>query len=172
MSRLPNPRLLNVFGLGLCVTAFLFAVFYLQGVLGLEPCPLCIIDRVIVLAVATVLLVAIVHNPGHVGRRVYGGLTAIGALVGMSVAGRHIWLQNLPPDQVPACGADLSYMLENYPLFEALKKVLRGTGECAEIQWTFLGITIPEQTLIVFVVLGAIGVVQMLRRQGTVDHSF
>ena len=125
---------------------------YMQHVMGLEPCPLCILQRVAVIGMGAVLLVAALHNPVGRGRRVYTGLTALVALFGLVTAGRNVWLQHLPPDRVPDCGPGLDYMLEVFPLSRTLELVFRGSGECAEVQWTFLGFSIPEWMLPVFAV--------------------
>lgn len=160
---LPGYRLINVLGLAGCLVAMAFAL-YLQHVEGLEPCPLCILQRVAVFGVMGVLLVAIVHNPGRTGQRVYAGLALASALAGLGVAGRHVWLQYLPADQVPACGPGLEYMLDVFPLKDALSMVLSGSGECATVDWTFLGFSLAELTAGVFVGLVALGLFQLLRR--------
>jgi disulfide bond formation protein DsbB len=122
----------------------------MQHGLGLEPCPLCIVQRVAVIGIGVVLLVAALHNPAGWGRRVYAGVAALVALVGLATAGRNVWLQHLPPDRVPDCGPGLDYMLEAFPLSRTLEMVFKGSGECAEVQWTFLGFSIPEWMLLVF----------------------
>ena len=154
---MPTQRRLFLCGALLC--AILIAVaLYFQYVLGLEPCPLCIVQRALVIALALLMGVAAVHDPGRVGRRVYGALTLLLAAPGAGVAGRHVYLQNLPPDQVPECGPGLDYILHAFPPGEALALILRGSGECAEVQWTFLGLTIPGWTLVVFAGLALFGV--------------
>lgn len=100
--------------------------------------------------VAALSLVAALHNPASVGQRIYAASCATVAAIGAGVAGRQVWLQNLPEDQVPACGPGLEYMLEVFPLFEVLEMALRGTGDCAEVQWTFLTISIPGWSLLAF----------------------
>ena len=165
MVSLPNSRVVNGTGFLVCIAAIAFAVFYLQGVLNLDPCPLCIIDRVLIISMGLVFLLATLHNPARLGQRIYSSLNLILISVAIAVAGRHVWLQHLPEDLVPACGADLSYMLENFPLQDTLRSVLQGSGECADIQWTFLGLSIPEQTLILFVALGALVLLQMFRNK-------
>jgi disulfide bond formation protein DsbB len=163
---LPNSRLVNGVGFLICVASLLFAIFYLERTLFLDPCPLCIIDRVILTCMAVVFLIAMLHNPSRLGQRIYGIVNLMVVVTGIAVAGRHVWLQHLPADEVPECGAGLSYMLENFPLHKTLQKVLQGSGECAEIQWEFLSLSIPEQTLILFVMLASIILVQTLRRSG------
>ena len=103
-----------------------------------------------VIGLGSVFLLAAIHNPYPLGRRIYAGLLGLIALIGLAIAGRHVWIQNLPPDQVPACGPGLDYMLEVFPLTEALTMVFQGSGECAEVLWSFLGLTIPGWMLVVF----------------------
>ena len=146
-------RIFNLLIVLLIVAAMLFAVYFLEGVLNLDPCPLCIVDRVIFIAIAMVCLVALLHNPSGTVRLVYTVPAALLSLLGIGVSARHIWLQSLPPDQVPECGPDLMYMLEVFPLDDVIKRVFTGSGSCAEVDWTMLGLTIPQQTLILFIFL-------------------
>ena len=126
--------------------------YYLQTVQGLEPCPLCIFQRVGFIVTGVVLLLAALHNPRRMGRRVYAVLAILASLAGASVAARHIWLRNLPADQVPACGPGLDFMLEAFPLGKTLRTVFTGSGECAESDgWFLLGLDMPSWALIGFV---------------------
>lgn len=136
----------------LAVVSMLFARVYLQGYLGLEACPLCMSQRVFVVLWGAIALVGAVHNPQNWGRRVYGALCGLAAWAGAAVAARHVWLQHLPADQVPACGPSLDYMLETLPWKDTLSIILQGDGNCAVVDWTFLGFSIPEQTLVIFCV--------------------
>jgi len=144
-----SQRVLFAAGAVLCA-GLMAAALYLQHVLRLDPCPLCIFQRIFVILLGVVMLAAAVHDPRGVGRKVYGAIVALLAVLGLVVAGRHVWLQHLPADQVPECGPGLEYMLEAFPLNETLSMVFRGSGECAEVQWTFLSLSIPEWTLLVF----------------------
>jgi disulfide bond formation protein DsbB len=137
-----------------CSSGLLGFALYQQYQAFLDPCPLCILQRLGFLWIALVALVAALHDPGRTGARTYGVLVALGSAVGGAVAGRHVWLQNLPPDQVPECGPGLNYMLENFPLTEVVSKVLFGSGSCAEVHWTFLGLSMPGWTLTWFLLLG------------------
>jgi disulfide bond formation protein DsbB len=159
-------RLLFVYGALFCA-ALMVTALYLQYALRLEPCPLCIFQRLFVIALGVVMLIAAVHDPGLSGRRIYGALVLLFALLGVAVAGRHVWLQHLPADQVPECGPGLQYMLDAFPLSETLAMVFRGSGECAEVQWTLLALSIPEWTLIVFLGLGAFGVYLLATQRPT-----
>jgi disulfide bond formation protein DsbB len=151
-------------GAVLCA-ALMAAALYLQHGLRLDPCPLCIFQRIFVILLGVVMLVAAVHDPRGIGRPVYAGLMLLLSALGVVVAGRHVWLQHLPADQVPECGPGLEYMLEAFPLSEALSMVFRGSGECAEVQWTFLTLSIPEWTLIVFLGLVVFALYLMLTRR-------
>ncbi len=150
----------TVFCLALLATAL-----YFQYVMGLEPCPLCIFQRVFVIALGAVMLAAAIHNPARLARRIYAGLIVLLAGLGIGVAGRHVWLQNMPADQVPACGPGLQYLLDTFPFMDALKLVFQGSGECAEVQWIFLGLSIPGWTLIVFVALAVFGLLLLLSKK-------
>ncbi|MGM0915024.1 MAG: disulfide bond formation protein B [Pseudomonadota bacterium] len=152
MSRL-SVRQWSLAGLAFCVLMMAVALG-LEHIVGLEPCPLCIFQRVAVISAGVVFALAAIHNPaGRLGAGLYGvlGLAAVGG--GIGVAGRHLWLQSLPADEVPSCGPGLDYMLDILPLQEVVNMVLSGSGECAEIDFLFLGITLPGWTLVGFIVL-------------------
>lgn len=148
-------RLFNLAGVLFCAGVLAYAL-HVQFDLGLEPCPLCIFQRVAFLATGCVFLVATVHGAGRVGSRVYAMLILLAALIGAGIAGWHVRLQHLPPEQVPECGPGLDYMLEVLPLSETLTKVFTGSGECAEVSWRFLGLSMPTWSLLCFIGL-AIG---------------
>ena len=135
--------------------------YYLEYGKGLDPCPLCILQRLFFLVIGLGGLIAALHNPKSLGIRIYSGFLVLLSMMGAAVAGRQVWLQHLPPDQVPECGPGLEYMLEVYPLGETLAKILKGTGDCAEVDWTFLGLSIAEWALISFIVLTAVSVLQL-----------
>jgi disulfide bond formation protein DsbB len=164
MLRTLSPRTVFLGLLLLAIIAMMFARVFLQEYLDLEACPLCMTQRVFVIAWGVFALLALLHNPGGWGNRVYATLCAVAAIAGGAVAGRHVWLQHLPEDQVPACGPSLDYMLETLPFTETLSLVLMGDGNCAETMWTFMGLSIPEQTLVLFVFTTGICLWQMFRR--------
>ena len=144
----------SAFALPLLACAALLGFgYYLQHVQGLEPCPLCLVQRGFFYAVALVCLIAAVHGPRHIGVTLYGALAALLAAGGAATAARQVWLQHLPKDKVPQCGPDLFFMLENLPLSRALEKLVQGSGECAAVDWTFLGLSIAGWSLVWFVVL-------------------
>jgi len=129
---------------------------YIQYHDFLDPCPLCIIQRVAFIWIGAAALLALLLKPARLGQRLYSWLIALGAGFGAAVAGRHVWLQQLPADQVPECGPGLNYMLDNFPLSEVLSTVLRGSGSCAETDWTFIGLSMPAWALAWFLGLGII----------------
>lgn len=159
-----SPRLVFLGLMLMAIGSMLFARIYLEEVLDLAACPLCMTQRVFVVLWGVIALVAVLHNPDGWGRRVYGVLCALATITGGAVAARHVWLQHLPPDQVPACGPSLEYMLETLPFSETLNIVLMGDGNCAETMWTFLGLSIPEQTLALFSVTTVICLWQTFRK--------
>ena len=127
--------------------------YYLQYVQGLDPCPLCLVQRGFFYGVLGICLFGAMHAPQGWGRSVYGGLAALFAAGGLAAAGRQVWLQHLPPERVPQCGPDLYFMLENFPLSRTLQTLIKGTGECAVVDWTFLRLSIAEWSLGWFAVL-------------------
>lgn len=133
---------------------------YLQMIEGLEPCPLCISQRIAIFATGMVFLIAAVHNPERTGINRYAILGAITALCGAAISTRHVWIQHLPPDKVPECGPGLDYVFENFPLADTLKLMLSGSGDCAKVDWTLLGLSIPAWTLLAFLCLAALSLLQ------------
>ena len=124
--------------------------YYLQFFEQLEPCPMCIFQRICYFVLMLGAGLAAVHNPRKLGKRIYTILCAVVALIGAGIAGRQTWLQHLPPDKVPECGPGLDFMLEMYPLGETIMKTLRGSGDCAVVDWRFLSLSIAEWSLICF----------------------
>ncbi|UCC55409.1 MAG: disulfide bond formation protein B [Gammaproteobacteria bacterium] len=150
-------RLLN-FVAGLYCAGLLGYGYYLQFHDGLDPCPLCIFQRIAFLGTGLLFFAAAAQAPGRIGSRIYAILITLAGLTGAGIAGRHLWLQSLPPDRVPECGPGLEYMLEVFPLTETLKMVFTGSGECAEVSWTFLGLSMPGWALLNFLGLVAAGI--------------
>lgn len=137
----------------LACAGLLGAALYFQHVMFLDPCPLCVFQRIAFLWMGVIALAAALFYPGRGVRRVATGLIVLGGAAGAAVAGRHFYLQNLPRDQVPDCGPGLSYLLETAPFFEVLKTVLVGDGNCADVKWSFLGLSMPGWTFIWYVAL-------------------
>lgn len=137
--------------------------YYAQFGQGFEPCPLCIFQRLALLVVAVVFLVAALHHPRGWGAKLYGIVIGLAAGVGAGIAARHVWLQHLPPEEAPRCGPGLDYMLQTLPLSETIRTVLTGSGECAKVDWTLLGLSMPAWTLLLFLALGVVGVLNNWR---------
>jgi disulfide bond formation protein DsbB len=153
-----NRRLLNFAGFIACV-ALLGYAYYTQYKLGLEPCPLCIFQRIGIAALGVVFLIAGLHNPrGRWGASVYAVLIGVASLATIGVAIRHLYVQSLPPGTIPACGAPLDVLLQFTPVTEVIRKVLTGSGECSQVSWKFLGLAMPAWVLICALFLGAMGV--------------
>lgn len=144
-----NPR--NIFiAIFVACAGLLVTAIFIEPFKSMNPCPMCMMQRAVFVAVGAVALIAAIHNAQNIGLRLYGGAISLISVLGAGVAARQVWLQNLPEDQVPACGPGLEYMLEVFPLLEALEMALRGTGDCAEVQWTFIGLSIPGWSFIAF----------------------
>jgi protein dithiol:quinone oxidoreductase len=154
----------NLLGFLACACLLAYA-YYAQLVLHLEPCPLCIFQRIGVFALGVLFLVAALHDPAAFGRRLYALFLSLAALATIGIALRHLYIQSLPPGSVPACGASLEFMLKVFSLSEVLVKVLTGSGECARVTWEFLGLAMPAWVLISAVVLGGFGLWVNLRHQ-------
>jgi protein dithiol:quinone oxidoreductase len=158
LSRRPG----NLVGFLVCAGLLAFA-YYLQFARGLEPCPLCIIQRVVFAGMAIFFLAAAIHRPRRAGAWVYGGLLFALAAAGTAVAGRHVWLQHTPEAERPSCGPGLDYLLSRFGPLGGLQRILRGSGECGAVDWTFLGLSIPEWSLACFVGLGIYALVLATR---------
>ncbi|HSY04803.1 MAG TPA: disulfide bond formation protein B [Steroidobacteraceae bacterium] len=158
-SRRPS----NLAGFAVCAALLGYAL-YTQFQLHLEPCPLCIFQRIGVALLALVFLAAALHDPRAGGR--YGYALAIGAaaLLTAAVALRHVYVQSLPPGSLPSCGAPLAVLMKFMPLWQLIRKVLTGSGECGEVSWRFLGLAMPAWVLLWALALGIFGVAANLRR--------
>jgi protein dithiol:quinone oxidoreductase len=158
------PRRRVAFALGFLICAALLGwAFWLQYGEGLEPCPLCMLQRVAFIAIGLIFLVGTFHDPGRVGAWIYAFLLLAVSAVGAALAARQVWLQSLPKDQVPACGMGLSYMLDTMPFVDVIRRVLEGSGECAEKAWVFLGLSIAGWTLAIFITIAFAGIALVRR---------
>ena len=161
---LPSYRLINLAQAVAGAALIVIAIVYFQNYLGLEPCYLCITQRVFVIAVAVICAIAALHNPGQKGQRTYAGLSIGTAALGGYSSGKQLWLQSLPEDQVPACGTPVDYLFDSFSASEAISMLLRGDGNCAEVQWQLLGLSMPAWVMLAFVGFAAAGLVQFLRK--------
>lgn len=156
-------RVGNVAGFLACVGMLAFG-YYLQYAVGLEPCPLCILQRIALLATGIAFLLAAIHHPvGKVGAGMYAGLIVLCAMTGAAISARHTWIQHLPENQRPTCGPSLDFMLQTFGPVKSLGRILRGSGECGTVDWTLLSFSIPEWTLAAFLAF-AIWAVFLARR--------
>lgn len=157
-------RLLNGLLFLASVIGMSFAL-YLEHVQGLEPCPLCVFQRVGLIGLGLISLIALLHNPVSNGiKRVYALLASFSILWSAGVAARHVWLQSLPPDKVPSCGPGLDYWIDTLPLKSVFEQVLTGSGECAKVDWTFLGQSLPVWSFVFFALLALFSLWQLLRK--------
>ena len=157
---LPNRKNTNLL-IVISVIGLMSYALYTQYYLYLEPCPLCMTQRFFYVLIALFALIAVIHSGKH---KLYASLAGLSALGGIATAGRQVWLQHLPPDQVPACGPSLEYMLETFPISETLLTLVRGDGNCAEVVWTFLSFSMGEWSLVCFLGFSALSLWQLLRK--------
>jgi disulfide bond formation protein DsbB len=157
-------RLINAGGFAACAALLAYAL-YSQFYLGLEPCPLCIFQRIGIAALGLAFLAAALHEPRGGGRYVYAGVIGLAALATLGVAARHLYVQSLPPGAIPACGAPLAMLMKFMPVWQLIRKVLTGSGECGLVPWRFLGLAMPAWVLLWALALGAAGVLGNLRRE-------
>lgn len=156
-----------VFSVTLMLVTFLLAYgYYLEFVEGLAPCPLCSIQRLCYLMIGLISLMAIIHKPGNFGYAVYTYTCIFFSSAGCIVSGRQVWLQHLPPDKLPECGPDLTYLLEVYGLAESIGAIFKGTGDCATVKWEFLTLSIAEWSLLWFLVLTTLYVISQIKSSG------
>lgn len=144
-------------GFAVCAAMLAYA-YYSQFQLAIEPCPLCIFQRIAFIVMGIFFLVGALHAPERTGRRVYGLLVLLAAAAGAAIAGYHIWVQHQPPDPMAGCAPGFNYMVENFPISKVLKMAFTGHADCAEVNWTLLGLSMPFWTLLSFVLIGAGGV--------------
>jgi disulfide bond formation protein DsbB len=156
-------RHIHFFGLLICLSLIATA-YYMQLVMGLEPCPLCMMQRFVIYTIALLFALGWLHNPEHFGQRIYATLITLSSLAGAGFASRQLWLQSLPEDQVPACGPSFDYMVDVLPWSDLISAMMRGTGDCAKIQWTFLSLSIPGWTQIAFITLALLGLILWRKR--------
>lgn len=149
-------RQANLFGFVLCVALMGYAL-YAQFYMHLEPCLLCIFQRVAVIGLGAVFLLAALHNPKGWGSRVYGVLILVLAVGGAAVAIRHIYVQHLPEELAPPCGPGFGYLFAHLPFGQFLVKAFTGSADCSVVTWRFLGFTMPEWLLLWFAGFGTVG---------------
>lgn len=139
-----------------CV-ALLAGAYYFEYILYMDPCPLCIMQRIAVLLVGIAGLLGFLLARNQIAQLASGVFMLLSAVLGIGVAGRHVWIQSLPADQVPTCGPSLEYMVDTLPWAEVLTVMLRGNGNCADSHWAFLGLSMPQWVLVWFVGFAVVG---------------
>jgi disulfide bond formation protein DsbB len=137
--------------------------YFMQYVMNLEPCPLCMVQRFFFYGVGIVALIGLLHGSIGIMNKLYSGLMALLAIGGSVVASRQLWLQSLPPNQVPSCGADFDFLVHNFPIAKAIESLWQGSPSCAEVTWTFLGLSIAGWAFIWFVSFALLALIQMFR---------
>jgi protein dithiol:quinone oxidoreductase len=150
-----SPRLVFAFVFLACAGMIAFGIFYLQGELGLDPCPMCILSRYVFILLGLLSLVAAIHGPRGAMLKVYGAVGTLLAIAGMGISIRHSYVQHFPP-KIETCGSDLDFLVSNLPLSQALPKIFQGTGSCSLVDWSFLGLSIPEWALVWYVIFGVL----------------
>ena len=160
-----NDRLL--FALPALAAAGLLAFgYYLQYFQDQDPCPLCLVQRGFYFLFLLIFAALALHNPSkRLAKNAYCIAALAAALGGGAVAGRQVWLQHLPADKVPACGPDLFFMMKNLHLRRTLEKLFAGSGQCAEVNWKFLGLSIAEWSLAWFALLALYALWLAFRRR-------
>jgi disulfide bond formation protein DsbB len=142
----------------------IIAVAYFENSLKLEPCYLCMTQRAFVIAIGIICALAVLHNPRQFGQRIYAALSISLVIIGSYFSGKQLWLQSLPEDQVPSCGIPVDYLFDIFSITEAISLLLRGDGNCAEVKWQLMGLSMPAWVMVSFVGFGVLGTVQFLRK--------
>ncbi len=140
-------------GFVVCVVLMSYA-YYVQFALNIEPCPLCIFQRIVFIVMGMVFLIGAIQNPRESGRRIYGFIQLLAAFVGVGIAARHIWVQHQPPDPFAGCAPGWNYMVEQLPDQQSAEDGVHRFGRLPQINWTFLGFSMPDWTLVCYVLLG------------------
>lgn len=162
---LPSYRIINLLQAFGSLALITIAVAYFENSLNLEPCYLCMIQRGIIIVIGLICVLAAVHNPRQFGQRVYASLSIAMVITGIYFSGKQLWLQSLPESQVPSCGIPVEQLFDNFSITEAVTMLLIGDGNCAEVQWQLMGLSMPGWVMVCFVGFGVIGAVQFLRKQ-------
>ncbi len=164
---LPNSRSLFLLILIGCVTLLITAIF-IEPFKSMNPCPMCMMQRFVFGGIGILALTAVLHNPAYIGQKIYAALLTLISIGGASISIRQLWLQSLPEEQVPACGPGIDYMLDVFPILEVIEMSLRGTGDCAKVQWTLFNISIPGWSLMAFAGMSLIALFILLRKRASI----
>ena len=156
-------RSINLASFGICLFSLILAKYYFEEFLGLEPCYLCITQRVFLLLAGIIFLISTIHNPKNLFKKVYSYVAIFFCSAGAYFSTKQLYLQSLPEDQVPQCGPPVEYLLETFSGFEVISMLVQGDGNCAKVQWEFLFISMPGWVLVIFLALIAITAFQLKR---------
>jgi disulfide bond formation protein DsbB len=159
-----KPKLLFLLIFIGCATLLSTAIF-IAPFKDMNPCPMCMMQRAVFVVLGALAIIAVLHNPTVLGQRIYAIFLALISIGGASVAIRQLWLQSLPEDQVPACGPGIEYMIDVFPLLEVIEMSLRGTGDCAKIQWTLFNLSIPAWSLVAFISITIMSLFILFRKR-------
>lgn len=160
----PRPLFTLIF---IACAALLCTAIFIAPFKDMTPCPMCMMQRAVFIVLGSLSLIAAIHNPAYLGQKVYAFFLALISISGASVAIRQLWLQSLPEDQVPACGPGIDYMIEVFPLLEVIEMSLRGTGDCAKVQWTLFNLSIPAWSLVAFSGITLLAIFILCRKKAT-----
>jgi len=161
---LPSYRVVNLVQVFSSLMLMIIAVAYFENSLKLEPCYLCVTQRAFIIAIGIICTLAVVHNPRQFGQRIYAVLSISMVVFGSYFSGKQLWLQSLPASQVPSCGFPVEYLFDNFSITEVITKLLHGDGNCAEVQWHLMGLSMPGWVMISFFGFGVLGMLQFLRK--------
>lgn len=161
---LPSYRIINLAQAFSCLALITIAVAYFESNLKLEPCYLCMVQRGVIVVIGMICGLAVVHNPRQFGQRIYASLSIAMVIIGIYFSGKQLWLQSLPESQVPSCGIPVKYLFDNLSITEAIAMLLSGDGNCAEVKWQLMGLSMPGWVMVCFVSFGVIGTIQFLRK--------
>ena len=161
---LPSYRIVNLAQAVGSLALITIAVVYFENSLKLEPCYLCMIQRGVIILIGMTCVFAAVHNPGKFGQRVYASLSVVQVIIGIYFSGKQLWLQSLPESQVPSCGIPVRHLFDNFTITEIVTMLLAGDGNCAEVHWQLMGLSMPGWVMVCFVGFGVIGAIQFLRK--------
>lgn len=167
MNTIPSFRLVCLL-IFLPCAALLVTAIYIEPFASMTPCPMCMMQRAVFAGLGLIALIALIHYPRTLGRKIYLMLCTAMAVGGAAIASRQVWLQHLPEDQVPACGPGLAYMMEVFPLLEVIEMALVGTGDCAKVEWLYLGLSVAGWSLLAFIAMAAL-CLAALRNKNTIN---
>lgn len=152
-------------GLAASSVGLVLVAAYVEPFSSLDPCPMCMMQRAIYLLVAAFAVLGLVTYKSYLAQKTFAFLSLISAVGGTLVAGRQVWLQHLPEDKVPACGPGLEYMIDVFPLLEVIQMSLMGTGDCAKVQWQWLGLSIPAWSIVAFSTMAIICLCILMKKR-------